>query len=228
MSTDSPAVLLVHGAWHGAWAFDELLPHLAAAGLDASTVDLPSSGSPGPMSDDAALVRAALDKLGRPTIVVGHSYGGIVISEGAAAAPNAAGLVYLCAFMLDTGGSLLATIGGETPSWVAIDPEAGMSTITDPIPAFYGDVEPGLAQRSVERLGPQSMASFAEAQTQAAWQDTPSTYVICERDGAIPPELQAVMSANAGTVHRLDASHSPFLSRPAEVAAIVAAAAGGV
>lgn len=221
---DSSTVLLVHGAWHGGWAWEDLVPHLAAAGLDARTVDLPSSGSAGPMADDAAVVRDALAADDRPTLVVGHSYGGIAISEGAAGAANVTGLVYLCAFMLDAGGSLWETIGGTPPPWALPDLEAGTSTVTDPVSAFYGDVEPATADRAIARLRPQSLQSFIDVQTQAAWKERPSTYVVCEQDGAIPPPAQEAMSAHADTVIRLDTSHSPMLSAPERVAELIAAA----
>jgi pimeloyl-ACP methyl ester carboxylesterase len=112
-------LLLVHGAWHGAWAWRPLLDHLD--GLDVRTVDLPSSGAdPATLGDlraDAEVVRAALAGTDGPVVVVGHSYGGAVVSEAATADSGAAHLVYLCAFQLDAGESLLAAVGGQAPPW---------------------------------------------------------------------------------------------------------------
>lgn len=221
-----PQVLLVHGAWHGGWAFDPLLPHLEQAGVDAATIELPSSGGGGDLAADAAAVRAALGSRPGPTLVVGHSYGGIAISEGAAGLPDVSGLVFVCAFQLEVGESLLGAIGGQMPPWCEVDEAAGTSVVPDPVPVFYADVEPATAHQLAGRLTTQTLSSFATPLTRAAWHDVPSTYVLCEQDRAIPPAAQEAMSARAGVVHRLDSSHSPFLSHPAELAALLAAAAG--
>ena len=221
-----PGVLLVHGAWHGGWCWDAVLPHLADAGLEAATVDLASAGGGGDLAADAAVVRAALDARQGPTVVVGHSYGGIVISEATAGRDDVSHLVYLCAFMLDTGESLLGALAGPPPDWFAVDEAAGVSRVTDPVRAFYLDVDPAVAAGASERLVPQSLSSFAAPQSGAGWRGIPSTYVTCTQDQAIPYPAQQAMSGRAGAVHTLQASHSPFLSQPGQVAARIAAVAG--
>lgn len=219
-------VMLVHGAWHGGWAWDPLLPHLLGAGLDVKVVDLPSAGSGGDLAADAAVVRDALRADPWPTVVVGHSYGGIVVSEAAAGEPNVMSVVYLAAFMLDTGESLLGALGGAAPGWIEVDAEAGVSRVPDPVPVFYADLPDVVAQGYASRLSDQSLASFAAPQTAAAWQEVPSVYVACTQDQAIPYAAQRAMSARARAVYTLESSHSPFASHPAEVAGIIAAAAG--
>jgi len=219
--------MLVHGAWHGGWAWDPLLPHLLGAGLDVEVVDLPSSGGGGgDLAADAAVVRDALRANPWPTVVVGHSYGGIVVSEAAAGEPNVMSVVYLTAFMLDVGESLLGALGGEVPGWIEVDAGAGVSRVPDPVPVFYADLPDVVAQGYASRLSEQSTASFAAPQTAAAWRDVPSVYVTCTQDRAIPYPAQQAMSARARVVYTLESSHSPFASHAAEVAAIIATAAG--
>lgn len=219
-------VLLVHGAWHGAWAWDPLLPPLLHAGLDVEVVDLPSAGGGGDLAADAQVVREALRQHPWPTVVVGHSYGGIAVSEGAAGEPNVMHALYLCAFMLDTGESLLGSLGGRTPPWIEVDAAAGVSRVPDPVPVFYADVQPEVAAGYARRLSDQTLTSFAAEQTAAVWQDVPASYVVCTNDQAIPLAAQQAMSARARSVYTLESSHSPFASHPDQVAAIIADIAG--
>jgi pimeloyl-ACP methyl ester carboxylesterase len=219
--------LLVHGAWHGGWAFDRLVRVLEDAGHTARTVDLPSSGSTADLAADAEVVRAALAEQSGPTVVLGHSYGGIVISEGAAGAPNVVGLVYLCAFMLDVGESLLGAIQGQVPPWIVVDEAAGTSTVATPREIFYNDCSEEDAAAAAARLEPQSLATFASEQTAAAWHQIPSMYIVCERDNAIPVAAQDAMSGRAAVVERMDTSHSPFVSQPEATAALLERAPTG-
>ncbi len=216
------------GSWHGAWAYDDVAHRLEREGVDVSTIDLPSNGGVAGLAEDAAAVRAALDEIAEPTVVVGHSYGGIAVSEGAAGSPDAVGLVYLCAFMLDVGESLLDALAHQLPDWLSVDQSAGSHIPERAEEILYADCPPDVAARAVERLSRQSVAAIGASQTAAAWRDLPSTYLICEQDRAVPAPAQEAMSARAGTVRRLDASHSPFLSRPDEVADLIVHALGAV
>jgi pimeloyl-ACP methyl ester carboxylesterase len=190
-------------------------------------VDLPSSGGIAELADDSAVVRASLKANPARTLVVGHSYGGAVISDACATSGNVTGLVYLCAFMLPESMSVLDAVEHEVPPWIEVDMETGMATVPDPRTAFYHDCDPAAAAAAAARLKPQCMGAFAAESTEAAWKDLPSTYLICEQDNAIPVAAQEGMSGAAETVVRMDASHSPFMSRPDEVAEIIAKAAAG-
>lgn len=216
-----PSVLLVPGSWHGAWAYDLVRAALAGRGIAARAIDLPSNGGGGTLGDDAAAVRRALDESGEPTIVVGHSYGGIAVSEGAAGAPQAVALVYLCAFMLDVGESLIDALQHVLPPWLAVDQEAGTCRPDRPEEVLFDDCTAEQAQEAAARLVPQSLAALGTPQTAAAWRTCPSSYLICEADRAVPPAAQEAMSVRAGTVERLRSSHSPFLSHPDVVAALI-------
>ncbi len=213
------SALLVPGSWHGAWAYDDVAARLEAAGVRVTAIDLPSNDGASGLADDAAAVRAALEEIGEPTVVVGHSYGGIAISEGA---QQAAALVYLCAFMLAPGQALLDAMQHELPPWIELDQAAGSHLAQTTEDVLYGDCPPEVASAAAARLTRQSVAAIATPQSAAAWQAVPSTYVVCEADRAVPPPAQEQMAAQAGSVERLDASHSPFFSRPGEVAEIIA------
>jgi pimeloyl-ACP methyl ester carboxylesterase len=220
------SVLLVPGSWHGAWVFDDVGERLTSAGVKVRALDLPSNDGAAGLADDAAAVRAALDDIGEPTVVLGHSYGGIAVSEGAAGSPDAVGLVYLAAFMLDTGESLLDAMQHQLPAWIALDEGAGSHIAQRSEEVLYGDCSPEVAAGAAARLSRQSVAAIATPQTAAAWQGLPSTYVICELDRAVPPPVQEAMAGRATTVRRVPASHSPFFSRPDDVADVVLEALG--
>ena len=217
-----PVVILVHGAWHGPWAWSEVVARLAGEGIRTVALDLPSKGTDtaalGDMHGDAEVVRAAVAAARAPALVVAHSYGGLPVSEGAA---GAAHLLYIAAFMLEPGESLLGLRGGVDPGWWITSDDGRTVFPDDPEHVFYADCPPEVAERAAAALVPHRKEVFVQELASAAWQTVPSTYVVCERDNAIPPALQEIMSQRAGTVSRMDASHSPFLSRPDEVTAII-------
>lgn len=222
-------VVLVHGAWHGAWCWEQVLPLLDAASVPVIAVDLPTVSHPNAtMHDDADYVRGALDAITGDVVLVGHSYGGVVITE-AGVHPNVSHLVYLASFALEVGESAqqnaveggadggaladaidIATVPtGETV--LTIKPEGAVG-------AFYHDCTPEVASAAVERLRPQPIASLAEPVHAAAWHDKPSTYVVCTEDRAVPAALQRGIAQRATTTIEWATSHSPFASRPELVA----------
>jgi pimeloyl-ACP methyl ester carboxylesterase len=232
-------VLLVHGAWHGAWCWDRVLEPLRQKGLHAEAIDLPGHGdSRDPLGDlhgDADAVIARLDAIGEPTLLVGHSYGGMVITD-AGASEWAAALVYVCAF-LPTAGLCLFDAGlqdppsGEQPA--ALVPctrftEDGTAMFLDGdgvVDALYADCKPEAQHRALARLDHQPTVSFRQTPRFLAWQWKPTTYIVCTEDRTIPSWLQRRMAANAGRVVELRASHSPFLSVPHELAELLATCA---
>ena len=220
------SALLVPGSWHGACVYDAVAERLERAGVAVNAIDLPSNDGVSGLQDDAAAVRKSLDEINEPTVVVGHSYGGIAVSEGAATSPHAVGLVYLAAFMLDKGESLLDAMQHQLPDWIELDEAAGSHLAQRSEEVLYGDCSPEVAADAKARLSRQSVAAIATPQTQAAWQSLPSTYLICDEDRAVPPPVQEAMSARATTVRRVPASHSPFFSRPDDVADVVLQALG--
>jgi pimeloyl-ACP methyl ester carboxylesterase len=228
MSKQPSTVVLVHGAWHGSWCWDRVVPLLEARGLTVRTVDLPSVGvAPGVAADlsgDAAAVAAVLDQVDGPALLCGHSYGGMVISVAAAGRSDVSRLVYLCAFMPDAGESLVQLTGGKPAPWIQL--LDGGLTLPDPAQAvdvFYADCDGETAREAAARIRSMSGAAFGEPVAAPAWHGIPSTYVVCTLDRAIPPELQRdVFAPRADEVVELEASHSPFSSQPAAVAALLA------
>jgi pimeloyl-ACP methyl ester carboxylesterase len=222
-------VVLVHGAWHGPWCWDRVLPLLRERGIDAHLVDLPSmNADAGYVTDvhsDAEALRKTLDALDRPAIVVGHSYGGMVITEGAASHPNAEHLVYLTAFMPDVGESMITLLRRHlNPDLLGAvrAGEDGRSTL-DPAfvaPGFYGDCDEATVAWASSNLR-SMMSDGAEPVRAAAWRDIPSTYVVCALDRGILPELQREMSERATRTVEWPTSHSPFASRPDLVADLI-------
>jgi pimeloyl-ACP methyl ester carboxylesterase len=222
-----PELLLVHGAWHGSWAFGELTPMLTEQGWTVRTVDLGSAGSPAiGLHEDAGAVRCSLEANQVPTIVVGHSYGGYVITEGAAGAANLAGLVYLCAGMPDVGEPVWTDCADprQVAPWIMVDAAGGLTRALDGESVFYHDCPAELAARSAARLRPQSLTSFMTPVRAAAWHDAPSAYLVCDDDRCLLPEFQEPLAARAGFAGHIAAGHSPFMSQPAAVAQFIQSA----
>ena len=218
--------MLVHGAWHGAWAWAELERRL---GRPSVAVDLPSAAGNaaalGDLAAAAAEVRRAIDAIDRPVVLVALADGGLAVAAAAVGAPNVAHIAYVTAFLLDEGDTLLGLFGGDEPDWF-IPGDDGTTVFPDrPHEVFYNDCPPDVAAAATRRLVPQARSVFKDPLHGTAWRDVPTSFIVCERDNAIPAFAQDAMAARAGTVHRLDSGHSPFLSRPDDVAELLRAAA---
>ncbi|WP_394840761.1 alpha/beta hydrolase [Pendulispora brunnea] len=218
-----PSIVLVHGAWHGTWCWSAVQRALEDRGFPVIAVQLPGVGAVarGDLESDARAVRSAIDAIEGPVVVCGHSYGGIAVTEGTAGAPHVVGLIYLCAFMLDVGQSLLSAVG-EPPPWWSIHADQKLVRLNEPERALYNDCTPEQTMQAMKQLQPQALATFEQPLRRASWRDIPSTYIVCDRDEAIPPEIQKAMAAQASRVEHLDAGHSPFLSRPRELSELIA------
>lgn len=220
-----PTLVLVHGAWYGSWAWQPLMRRMAD--IDVRAVSLTTVGGDpsrlGDMSQDAAAVRAAVDAIDGPVVVCAHSYGGIPVSQGLADATNVVGLVYLCAFQLSVGESLLESLGGVRPDWWDVHEDAGYIDAQRPEEVFFHDCEPETQADASARVRANHMALSAKTHplTAAAWSSIPSTYVVCTQDLAIPADAQRAMAQRSGSVVELEASHSPFLSMPGKVAELL-------
>ncbi|HUB39962.1 MAG TPA: alpha/beta fold hydrolase [Streptosporangiaceae bacterium] len=222
-------IVLVHGAWHGPWCWDGVVAELRRLGLQATAVDLPFGG----LDADAAAVRAAINTAGPGCVVVGHSYGGIVISEAAAGLPAVTRLIYLAAFLTEPDADTTALISEKLAGSIVVD-ERGITV--DPAAAaevFYGDADPDTAAAMAVRLRPMPMSAIEPSGTDPsgdepaearppAWLTVPATYVVCTNDQAIPVEAQREMATRAEKVVEWPTSHTPFVTRPAEVAELIA------
>ena len=228
----SAPVLLVHGAWGGAWAWGYVQAELEALGVASTAIDLPSrDAAPSTLADDAAAVRTALEAFSEPAVLVGHSYSGAVVTAAAAGNAGVKHLVYVCAILPQEGqstGSLMAE--DPTPSELGSAIQAsddGMSTL-EPGGAkkiLFNDVSDEQAAPIIAALGPHRLSVFGEAPAGLGWKEHPSTYVVTTNDLVFSPALQRQMAASATNVVEVDAGHIPLLSRPAELAKAIAAAA---
>jgi pimeloyl-ACP methyl ester carboxylesterase len=220
--------VLVHGAWHGAWCWQRVVPLLGRRQIAVRTVELPSVGAAPNVTigldRDAAAVRAVIDEVGGPVVLCGHSYGGMVISRASHQEPRVSKLVYLCAFVPDTGQSLTAIGGGRLAPWIQI--LDGGLTRPDPEQAaglFYGDCDAATQKWAIGNIRAQCGAPFADAVSHPGWKEIRSTYVVCSADRAMPPDWQRNLFApRLNSVVELNSGHSPFLSQPDALADVLA------
>jgi pimeloyl-ACP methyl ester carboxylesterase len=208
--------VLVPGAWHQPEIWNLLRGELSALGHDSQAVRLATNGpsARGGLQDDAAAIRESILSVPGPVVVVAHSYGGIPATEGVAGLPGVRHMVYLAAYVPDVEESMFTLHGMPDPASAE-----GLFPITgDPRAMFYGDVPDELAAEAVDNLVDQRLQPFVD---RVAWHAVPSTYILTEQDGVLPVALQETMAARTKNVRRLPTSHSPFLSRPAELAALL-------
>jgi pimeloyl-ACP methyl ester carboxylesterase len=227
--------VLVHGSFHTpAATWSRLTEALDARRIKWATVDLPSAGpdvSEGSSSlpgrtEDVAETLGVVEQVGGPVILVGHSYGGMVISEagGHAAVTH---LLYVCAFAPAPGETLIGLAQSEPPSLLggAIQFVPGGLLRVDPAQAaevFYADLAPDAAAEAVAQLVPSTASSLVQPAAEVAWRDRPTTYVVCEQDKALSPVRQREMAERLqAETWSLPTSHSPFLSQPEALADII-------
>ena len=231
-------VVLVHGAWHGAWAWERVIPLLAAADIECLAVDLPGHGDDdGPFGDldsDIARVHQTLDQLHGDVVLVGHSYGGAVITE-AGVHPAVQHLVYIAAFALKDGESCTSAATTDVEArQVSHDgrPNLGAGFVMssgdminlDPSSAaecLYNDCNAETVDWALAHLGPQPLVTLQGTPKMMAWRTKPSTYVVCLEDMAVHPDLQRIMARRCGEVVEWPTDHSPFLCRPDLVAELL-------
>jgi pimeloyl-ACP methyl ester carboxylesterase len=220
-------VLLVHGAWADGSCWAKVIPLLQAKGLRVTAAQIPLTS----LEDDAAVTRRLLSNISGPTILVGHSYGGAVITAAGVDAPNVKGLVYITAFGLDEGESLasLAEQGPAPAGSSAVEPDDhGFLWInrTRFHDAFAADATDEEAAIMAVVQKPLHVASFTAKSGVPAWKTLPSWYLQCTDDQMIPPPAQGFMAERMGaTVRTVAASHAVFMAHPVEVAEIIGLAA---
>jgi pimeloyl-ACP methyl ester carboxylesterase len=224
--------LFVHGAFCRGWVWDDTAKALAARGHRTRALDLPSCGTDatalGGLAEDLTTARRAVDATGTDVVLVGHSGGGLHLAE-LAGHPAVRHSVYIAALRPQPGQSVADMLGGQIPPWMSASPDEGVVRVSDDPgtvhEALCADVGNELFLSEVyPRYVMTSLEAFADTcSAPAAGHET--TYVICEKDQAIPVAAQEAMSALADNVERLPSSHSPLLSMPDRLADVLERAA---
>ncbi|MFP3119161.1 alpha/beta hydrolase [Streptomyces sp. Iso 434] len=224
-------VVLVHGPYHQAGHFGVVAAGLRRVGVEVVVPELHR----GSLREDTRVVQEAVDGFGVAPVVVGHSYGGSVITG----VRGAGHLVYLAAFVLDAGESAAGWGGGSAAlreAVVAVGEEGttgggggatkrgeGATRLRPELAAgvLYGDCPAPLARRAVGLLREQGPGCGRGVPERQGWRTTPSTYVVCARDRAIDPGVQRRMAVRCGEVREWPTGHSPFVGRPELVVGLV-------
>jgi pimeloyl-ACP methyl ester carboxylesterase len=219
-------VVLVHGGFVDGSGWQEVYRLLKDDGYSVSIVQNPTLSLEG----DADATKRVVDAQNEPVILVGHSYGGAVITE-AGNDPNVAALVYIAAFVPDKGESVNTLIGGfptDVPGPPILPPQDGFLLLDREKfhDSFAGDVDAELAAFMADSQVPWGVDALGGTITEAAWRSKPSWYLLTTEDRMIPPPAQREMSGRAGsTVEEAAASHAIYVSQPAAVAELVKKAA---
>ena len=219
-------IVLVHGAFADETSWDKVAAILKAKGYKVTEVANPLTS----LSDDVAATKAALEAQGGPTVLVAHSWGGVVIGE-AGNDPKVKALVYVSAFGPDKGESLvkLQEAGAPSEGSKAIRPNAEGGLIFDAaaFPAlFAGDLPKAEAEAMAARQLPSNPANFAAVAEVAAWHDKPTFFVVTTEDQVIPPDAQRFFAGRMkAEVTEIAASHAGLVSRADDVAKVIERAA---
>jgi pimeloyl-ACP methyl ester carboxylesterase len=226
-TTAKPTIVLVHGAFADAAGWGRVIPILQHDGYEVIAVENPLQSLDG----DVANTKRVVEDQAGPVVLVGHSYGGAVITAAAVGNPNVKALVYLAAIVPDAGEPVAAFLD-KYPSdlgqarkvdkggFVSIDPGKFRQVFAADLPA----AEAAIAAATQK---PIAAAAFGASVPVAAWKTIPSWYVVSKQDHALSPDLERFYAKriNART-SELDASHVAFISHPKEIAAVIEQAAG--
>jgi len=220
-------IVLVHGTWVDGSSWNKVIPILQNAGHKVIAAQLPLHS----LSDDVATVKRAIDLIGGPVILVGHSYGGFVITNAAYNNPNVKGLVYLAAFAPNEGQSLTDFVDSsklpkgflvvDSGGFIYINPEAFPQ-------AFAQDIDPAQAKVMAATQKPTSQSILTEKSGPPAWKQLPNWYQISENDRIIPPVAEQMFAKQMNaTIISLRSGHASPVSHPNEIAQLILNATKG-
>jgi pimeloyl-ACP methyl ester carboxylesterase len=222
-------VVLVHGGFVDGSGWEGVYKILKKDGFNVSVVQNPTSS----LADDVAATKRAIAGVDAPVILVGHSYGGVVITE-AGNDPKVVALVYIAAFAPDKGESVASLIKDPAPGAAVppiLPPQDGFLSLDKAkfAASFAGDVAKETAEFMAHSQVPWGLDALNGAVTQPAWKNKPSWYLVATEDRMIPPPAQQFMSKRAGSkVVEAKGSHAIYVSRPEAVAKLIEDAAKGV
>jgi pimeloyl-ACP methyl ester carboxylesterase len=225
----APTVVLVHGGFVDGAGWEGVYNILKQDGYDVSIVQNPTTS----LADDVAATRRVIAQAQGPVVLVGHSYGGVVVTE-AGTDPRVAGVVYIAAFAPDKGESVQSLIANPPPGAPVppiLPPQDGYLFLDRAKfrASFAADVSEPKAAFLADSQVPWGVNALAGAVSEPAWRSKPSWYLVATEDKMIPPPAQRQMSTRAGsTVVEAAGSHAIYISKPAAVAALIAKAANSV
>ena len=226
LAMQRPTIVLVHGGFVDGSGWEGVFKRLRKNGYTVTIVQNPTTS----LSDDVAATRRAIASSSGPVILVGHSYGGVVITE-AGNDPKVVGLVYIAAFAADKGESVAKLIQNPAPGAPVppiLPPQDGFLFLDKAkfAASFAADVDAPLAEFMAQSQVPWGLNALNGEVTEASWRTKPSWYLVATDDRMIPPAAQRFMSKRAGsTVRESPGSHAIYVSRPAPVVALIEQAA---
>jgi pimeloyl-ACP methyl ester carboxylesterase len=226
-TSTNTTIILVHGGWADGSSWGKVIPILKNAGHRVIAVQLPLHNS----ADDIATVKRAIELAGGPVLLVGHSYGGFVITNAGSNNPNVTGLVYVAAFAPDEGQSLGTFVTpAMLPPGILIADSAGLTYINPDMfqDAFAQDVNTTEADIMAIAQKPFNQSIFGEPSGPPAWKQLKTWYQVSDSDHMIPPDTQRMFAQrmNATTIS-IDTSHASYVAHPDEIAQLILGAAGG-
>jgi pimeloyl-ACP methyl ester carboxylesterase len=225
--TEQPSVVLVHGAFADGSSWSAVIERLQAKGYDVTAPQFPETS----LADDVARLRQALAWLDGPSIVVGHSYGGQIITALGDDADRVVGLVYIAGFGLDEGETLAGLNGGYPPppalaNLIVDEKGFGRLPEDDFVGHFAADVEPAKARVMHAAQQPVAMSVFEDVMGTPAWKSLPSWCLVAANDEAISPDAERMMAERMGAeTVEVSSSHVAMVSHPDEVVELVETAA---
>jgi pimeloyl-ACP methyl ester carboxylesterase len=228
--TALPDIVLVHGAWADGSSWSAVIEHLQAEGYRVTAPQLQLCR----LADDVDRVRQILSRQNGPTLLVGHSYGGQIITALGTETPNVVGLVYIAGFGLDEGESIGALLeqGPPSPALAHLDvDEHGFAWLPedDFVKHFAADVDPIKAKVMFAVQQPLHWSALGEVMGVPAWKSLPTWYLIADGDQVIPPDAQRQFAPRMGaTAVEVATNHVAMVSHPEEVLQLIKKAAEAV